>query len=213
MNPIRKFAAIGSVAAGVSAVIAIAIVPETVLASDWNWTDSKPAAGQAFGLAMAEPSAECKAAVQALRDWRVADRIEDRNERLARQENGFDPVADAAEDKQERATMTALWDAIRAACQPQVAAVTAGGPPSDACTAAKQALKDAVAAQIARERAERANGTEGTAADAAADKQEHAQLKAVWDAKHAACGSQFQGNKANFGGSFGRNFGGGHHSR
>jgi hypothetical protein len=208
MNPIRKFAAIGSVAAGVCAVIALALLPETALAHEWNWTDSKPGAGQALAVALAEPSAECKAAVQALHDWRVNDRIEDMNEKLARQQSGFDPATDVTEDQTERATVVALWDAIRAACQPQAGAVTAGAPPSDACVAAKQAFKDAVAAQIAREKAERANGTEGTAADAAADKQEHAQLKALWDKKHAACGSQFQGNKANFEGEFG----GWHHS-
>jgi hypothetical protein len=94
---------------------------------------------------------------------------------------------------QERATVKGLWEAIRAACAPQAAAVvTAVSPPSDACVAAKQAFKDAITAQEAREKAERANGTEGTAADAASDKQEAASLKALWDAKHAACGNGWQ---------------------
>lgn len=197
MKPIRKLAAIGSVAAGVCAVIALALGPETALAHD-----SKPAEGQALAVAVAPLSAECQAALKNLADWRVADRREDMDEKLAKQQPGFDPATDVKEDADEKATVMGFWDAIRTACKPQaVAAVSA--PPSDACAAARQALKDAITAQIALEKAERVNHTEGTTSDAAADRQEAAQLKALWDQKHAACGSPVQATKANFGARFG----------
>jgi hypothetical protein len=192
MNPIRKLAVIGSAGAGVCTAIALALAPASVLAHEWNFSDSKPAAGAEFVFTAPPATPQCQAAWQALADWRVADRREDMDEKLAKQQPGFDPATDVAEDSQERATVKALWDAIRAACAPQAAEVTAVSPPSDACVAAKQAFKDAIAAQVAREKAERANGTEGTAADAASDKQEGANLKALWDAKHAACGSGWQ---------------------
>jgi ABC-type transport system involved in cytochrome bd biosynthesis fused ATPase/permease subunit len=194
-NPIRTFAAIGSVAAGLGAVIAIALLPETALAHEWNGPDSKPASGQTLAQALAALSPECQTTVQALADWRVNDRREDMDEKLSQQSPTFD---DVNEDKQERATVMGLWDKIRAACAPQV--TTAGALPSDACVAAKQQFKDAVTAQFAREKAERANGTEGNAADATNDKQEAAHLKALWDAKHAACGWSFQKQSANFAG-------------
>jgi hypothetical protein len=194
-NPIRKVAAIGSVAAGLGAVIAIALLPETALAHEWNGPESKPASGQTLAQALAALPPGCQAAVQALADWRVADRSEDMDEKLSQQSPTFDEVK---EDQQERATVMGLWDNIRAACAPQ--ATSAGAPPSDACVAAKQRFKDAVTAQFAREKAERANGTEGNAADATNDKQEAAQLKALWDAKHAACGWSFQKQSATFAG-------------
>ena len=197
-KPIRKVAAIGSVAAGVGAVIALFLLPETALAHEWGSPDSKPDSGQALAAAIAAQSPECQAAIKALADWRVADRREDMDEKLAQQQPGFDPASDVVEDQQERATVKALWEKIRATCAPQ--AVTAGGPPSDACLAAKQQFKDAVAAQIAREKAERTSGFEGTANDAAADKQEAAQLKALWDAKHAACGWSLRKQSVNFAG-------------
>jgi hypothetical protein len=197
MKPIRKLAAIGSVAAGVCAVFALALGPETALAHDL-----KPAEGQALGLAVAPQSAECQAALKNLADWRVADRLEDMNEKLAKQEPGFAPATDVKEDADEKAKVMALWDAIRTACQPQAAAAVSA-PPSDACVAARQALKEAISAQIAIEKAERANRTEGRTSDAAADKPEAVQLKALWDQKHAACGSPVQATKANFGASFG----------
>jgi hypothetical protein len=190
-KPIRKVAAIGSVVAGLGAVIALALMPGTALAHEWNWPDSKPDSGQA----LAALSPECQTAVQALADWRVTDRREDMDEKLSLQQPGFD---DVTEDQQERVAVTGMWDKIRAACAPQV--TTAGAPPSDACVAAKQQFKDAVTAQFAREKAERANGTEGNAADATNDKQEAAHLKALWDAKHAACGWSFQKQSANFAG-------------
>jgi hypothetical protein len=190
MKSIRKFAAIGSVAAGVGAAIALALLPATALAHEWVWSDSKPAEGNAFGRVLAAPSAECQTALQKLADWRVADRREDMDEKLAKQAASYDPASDVKEDADEKATVKALWDGIRAACAPQTAAaVTAAPPASDACVAAKQAFKDAMAAQIAREKAEKANGTEGTPTDATLDKQEAAQLKALWDQKHAVCGS------------------------
>jgi hypothetical protein len=193
MNPIRKLAVIGSAGAGVCTVIALALAPASVLAHDRSFSDSKPAAGAEFVFTAPPATPECQAAWQALTDWRVADRREDMEEKLAKQQPGYDPAADVAEDAQERATVKGLWEAIRAACAPQAAAaVTAVSPPSDACVAAKQAFKDAITAQAAREKAERANGTEGTAADAASDKQEAASLKALWDAKHAACGNGWQ---------------------
>jgi hypothetical protein len=190
-NLIRKVAAIGSVAAGVGAAIALALVPGTALAHEWVWSDSKPAAGQTLAQLAAAQSPACQAAVKALADWREADRAEDAAEKLVRLQPGFDPASDVAEDLQERAALKALWDTIRTACAPQVA--TAGAPPaaqSDACVAAKQKFKDALAAQMALEKSEKASGFEGSTNDAAADKQEHAQLKALWDAKHAACGNQ-----------------------
>jgi hypothetical protein len=195
-KPIRKVAAIGSVVAGLGAVIALALMPGTALAHEWSWPDSKPDSGQALAAALAAQSPECQTAVQALADWRVNDRREDMDEKLSQQSPTFD---DVNEDQQERATVMGLWDKIRSACAPQVTAAGAP-PPSDACLAAKQQFKDAVAAQIAKEKAERASGYEGTANDAAADKQEHAQLKALWDAKHAACGWSFQKQSANFAG-------------
>ena len=199
MTWIRKFAAIGSVAAGVGAAIALALMPATALAHEWISSDSKAAEGQALGLAVAAPSAECQAAWKNLADWRVADRREDMEEKLAKQAPGYDPAPDVKEDADEKAAVKALWDQIRAACAPQTLAAVAA-PKSDACLAAKQAFKDAVTAQAAREKAEKANSTEGTPADATADKQEAAQLKALWDAKHASCGSAPHVEKADFAG-------------
>jgi hypothetical protein len=202
MRSIRKFAAFGSVAAGVGGAIALALLPATALAHEWVWSDSQ-AEGHAFGQVLAAPSAECQAALQKVADWRVADRREDMDEKLAKQAPGSDPATDVKEDADEKAAVKALWDAVRSACAPQTAAaVTAAPPASDACVAAKQAFKDAMTAQVAREKAEKTNGTEGTPADATADKQEAAQLKALWDQKHAACGSATAPHtqKANFAG-------------
>jgi hypothetical protein len=195
-KPIRKIAAIGSAVAGLGAAIALALMPGTALAHEWSWPDSKSDSSQALAAAIAAQSPACQASIQALADWRVNDRREDMDEKLSQQSSTFD---DVKEDQQERATVMGLWDSIRAACAPQ--ATSAGAPPpSDQCLAAKQQLKAAFVAQMAKEKDERARGFEGTPNDAAADKQEHAQLKALWDAKVAACGWSSPKQGASFAG-------------
>src|SRR5260370_18879118 len=103
-------------------------MPGTALAHEWSWPDSKPDSGQALAAVIAAQSPDCQAAIKALADWRVADRREDMDEKLAQQQPGWDPASDVTEDQQERATVKGLWDKIRAACAPQAA--TAVGEPA-----------------------------------------------------------------------------------
>jgi len=60
--------------------------------------------------------------------------------------------------------------------------------PSATCTAAKQALADWKAKDAVEDAAEKAAGTEGTAADVAKDRAELAEVKALINAVRAACG-------------------------
>ena len=86
-------------------------------------------------------------------------------------------------DSSEKSVLKALRTAVNTACagQPKT-------PPTAACLAAKQAVKDAQAADKATEdAAEKTSSTEKSAADQSEDKKEAAALKPVETAQHTAC--------------------------
>jgi hypothetical protein len=128
------------------------------------------------------PSAACTSARQALDAARAKDKDEDTAERAAATSDPNFKTTDAAEDKAELAALKPLVDAVRTACGFTRPA------PSAQCTAAIQAAKAAFAKDQAEDAAEKAAGTEGTAADEAEDKAEWAQLGTLWGSIRTACG-------------------------
>jgi hypothetical protein len=201
MNSIRKRLVVVPAAAGLVAMLALVLAPVTVLAHSGFRPDFDPRTGlvSAVETDEAPPSQACIDAVNELRTWRVNDHAEDISEKLAQAQPEFDPATEVAEDQTESAALKSLRDKVHAACDPQEAAevkvTVAPAPPSDACVTAKANLKAAVATQIATEKAERANKTEGTATDKTNDKAEFASLKALWTQAAAACGfASFHGD-------------------
>ncbi|HEV2033872.1 MAG TPA: hypothetical protein VGU71_06695 [Candidatus Dormibacteraeota bacterium] len=162
MNSIRKLVAMGSGAAALLAVTAFVLAPVTVLAEGSHRSHPKTESAQRFTANVetaVAPTATCTTARQALKNAVAAGKAEDVAERNAVKDGSLKADADKAEDLKEKADMKALRDKARTACagQPKVA-------PTAACSAAKKALKDAVAR-----------------------KDSAAALKALKDAKHAAC--------------------------
>jgi len=128
------------------------------------------------------PSASCTAAKQALADWKTQDAAEDAAEKAA---GTGGTAADVAEDKAELAQVKPLIEAVRAACG------FTRPTPSAACVSAMNALKAWFVADRAEDAAEKAAGTDGTAADEAEDRAERAQVVALWQAVKTACGFTF----------------------
>jgi hypothetical protein len=80
MISIRRFAAIGSAAAGLCAVVAFSLAPAAVLAEGSHKTHPKVAAAQTVregAPTAATPSAACTAARQAIATAMADDRAED----------------------------------------------------------------------------------------------------------------------------------------
>lgn len=130
----------------------------------------------------AAPTAACTSARQALDTARAKDKAEDAAERAAATSDPNFRSTDPAEDKAEIAALKPLLDAVRTAC-----GLTRPAP-SAQCTAALQAAKSAFAKDQTEDAAEKAAGTEGSAADEAEDKAERAQLGTLWDSIRTACG-------------------------
>jgi hypothetical protein len=186
MKSIRNWSA-GSAALG--AVMALALAPAPVMADESHSSLPRTAPKLTFMAIAMEPSAACLAARQALVTAWTNDRDEDTAERQAAKLAGADPTVDVKEDKSERAALLALWDTARTTCAAQPEAAPKPRTPStSACLAAKQALKNALAASWKAEAAEKTSGTENTAADLSEDKAELAALKPLWTAVGTACG-------------------------
>jgi hypothetical protein len=154
MNSFRKLIAIGPGAAALLAVAAFALAPVTVLAEGSHRSNPKTESAQ-----LAPPTAACTAARAKLAKARADDRVADAAEKLALKNGTLTLDAKKARDAQEKAAMKVLRDAVRAVCVGQ-----AKTPPTAACVAAKQALKEARKAH-----------------------KDATTLKSLKDAKHAAC--------------------------
>jgi|ERR1700736_2325601 len=105
------------------------------------------------------------------------------SEKLAAGQPGADQTKDVSEDKTEKAAREALWDTARTACAESKAAEATeppATPPSSACVAAKQALKNAFVAEKAHELSEKGSTTEHSAADRQEDQAEFAAIKSLW---------------------------------
>jgi len=162
MYSIRKVMSLGTGAAALCVAMAFALAPVTVLAEGSHRSHPKTESAQNFSANVSTavaPTAACTDARAKLVQARADDRVADAAEKLALANGSLTREAKKALDVQEKAAMKVLRDAVRAACAGQPKA-----PLSSACLAAKQALKDAWKV-----------GKDATT------------LKALKDAKHAAC--------------------------
>jgi hypothetical protein len=162
MNSIRKLIAMGPGAAALLAVAAFALAPVTALAEGSHRSHPKTQSAQSFTASVntaTAPTQACTDARAKLAKARADDRVADAAEKLALKDGSLTPAAKKAQDVAEKAAMKTLSNAVRAACVGQ-----AKTPPTAACLAAKQALKDGVAR-----------------------KDSAAALKALKDKKKAAC--------------------------
>ena len=144
MFVIRKFVGYTGAAAGIGALVALALSSQTGLAAAPIDRSPQPA-GFDF-----TPSAACTAAVDAIKAWFANDAAEDNSERQAVR---ADPTAAEApgEDAAEVAVVQGLFANARAACVPAVTStstITTFTKPtlSPQCTSAIAALKAAWAA-------------------------------------------------------------------
>jgi hypothetical protein len=139
MISIRKFVGYAGAAAGISAAIALAMASQAVVAA----APSNRVIDQAVTM-QAAPSAECTAALQAIKTAAADDRSEDLSEWAVAKTNP-DTARDTSEDADELAAFKALFSTARTACAPAVAAApqVTKFTPSAQCTADLQALKAA----------------------------------------------------------------------
>ena len=142
MLRIRKFVVGATVAAGLAA-LAMLLATQTAIASTASIEPAVVGSAITSHGAVAA-SADCTAAIKALKAAVVADRTEDAAERAVAKTEGSEG-ADQVEDAAEIANFRSLWNNIRSACAPAAPVVTrpATTQPSAACTAAVQALKAA----------------------------------------------------------------------
>ncbi|TMC86277.1 MAG: hypothetical protein E6J06_01225 [Chloroflexi bacterium] len=139
MTSIRKFVGYTGAAAGITAAIAIAMASQAVVAAaPTSRASDQPARMQAA------PSAECSAAIQAIKTAAINDSAEDASERALAKTNPGDGT-DVDDDAAELANFKSLFSAARTACAPaaETAPKLTTFTPSAACTAALQALKAA----------------------------------------------------------------------
>ena len=139
MISIRKFVGYAGAAAGISAAIAIAMASQAVVAA----APSSRVNYQAVTTQEA-PSAECTAAIQAIKSAAADDRSEDLSERTVAKTNP-DAALDVSEDGDELAGFKALFSTARTACAPPAATApqVTKFTPSAQCTADLQALRAA----------------------------------------------------------------------
>ena len=191
MTLIERLFVRGAVAAGtVGAAALLALAPQAsaagTVANDDHSTTSTSTTVRAAEPA---PSAACIAARNAFVAALKADVAEDQSERnLAR--SGAD-TNDPSEDTTERANFSSLRSAMVKACEaqePNEQPKPTTSTPSAACTAAKTAVQQFFTQLRATEKAEWANGTEGSAADQTEDKASFAQAKTLFQAMATACG-------------------------
>jgi hypothetical protein len=148
MLSIRKFVGCAKVAAGIGAVLVLAVSPETAAARSMDGVvDTAPSSSTTTNVSQITLSPGCLAALQTLKTAMVNDRQEDADERA-----NPDPAGDAAEDAAEAAQMKALFASVRAACADEIAAIkqkiaaARTASHSAACAAAIEAWKSAVRA-------------------------------------------------------------------
>ena len=178
---IRKFVGYGATTLALGAIAALALVQSGEAAAPAATVSGQAPVSQIVVLA-ATPSAQCTAALNAIRAAWTQDAAEDASERAAAK-TGSDAATDPAEDQAEHAAMDSLRSAARAACLP---------PATPQCTAALQAVQAARAQDQTEDASERAIAkTEATeAADVSEDTSERAALKPLFSAVAAACGPQ-----------------------
>jgi len=128
---------------------------------------------------------QCAAALQAVRAAATQDQTEDASER-AIAKTAASEAADVNEDTAERAALKPLFAAVRTACGPLRLPLSRAGAPTSQCLAAQQALKAAIARDVAENAGE--SGTEGTAADMTEDRAEMAQVFSLMKNVGTACG-------------------------
>jgi hypothetical protein len=176
---IRKLSAIGAGVAALCAVTAFALAPVSALAEGSHPTQPEAASTNSFTPSTATtPSAACVAA----RDAITAALAKDRSEDVAEKAAPTIPASDLTSDATEKSETKALRTQVHTACagQPKT-------PPTAACLAAKQAVKDAQTAEKGEDTAEKSSSTEKSAADQSEDKKEAVALKPIKDAQHTAC--------------------------
>ena len=150
MISIRKFVGCVKVAAGITVAVMVALATQTAAAHEsTGWLADSPAVAHETHTTVAV-SAECTAAIQAIKTAFANDRSEDAAER-AQAALEPDSAADQAEDAAELAGFKALFQAAHTACAASLAAIVAKHAVkptavSSQCTAAMQALKAAVRA-------------------------------------------------------------------
>jgi hypothetical protein len=143
MIAIRKFVGYAKVAAGIGAMLVLAVSPETAAARSMDGAPSAPAtAASTTFVSHLNLSPACTAALDAIKTAFVNDRQEDAEERL-----NPDATDDPAEDAAEVAHFKALFADAHAACAADIAAIhkpTTSArtfTPSAACTAALRTFK------------------------------------------------------------------------
>ncbi len=175
----RKLSRIGAGAAGLCVVAAFAAAPVSPLAEGSHRSQPRVVSTESFTPSAATaPSAACVAARNAVTAALAKDRSEDVAEKAA----PTIPASDLTSDATEKSVMKALRTQVHTACagQPKT-------PPTAACLAAKQAVKDAQTAEKGEDTAEKSSSIEKSVADQAEDKKEAATLKPITDAQHTAC--------------------------
>jgi len=178
---IRKFVGYGATTLALGAIGALALVQSGEAAGPAANVPGQAPVSQIQVLA-ATPSAQCTAALNAIKAAWTQDTGEDASERAAAKTSS-DAATDPAEDQAEHAAMNSLRAAARAACLP---------PATPQCTAALQAVQAARTQDQTEDASERAIAkTAATeAADLNEDTSERAPLKPLFDAVAAACGPQ-----------------------
>jgi hypothetical protein len=124
-------------------------------------------------------SSACSTAKTNLAAAMAQDKTEDATERANATSSAA--AAELAEDNAEIAARKPLFDAVRTTCGWTMPTL------SDACRAALQNVKTAIAAESGEDVAERSAGTEGTAADVTEDQLEKARLAPLWTAVRTNC--------------------------
>jgi len=178
---IRKFVGYGATTLGLAAIAALALVQSGEAAAPAaNVPDQAPVAQ--IEVLPATPSAQCTAALNAIKAAWTQDAAEDAAEPEAAK-TGSDVATDPAEDQAEHAAMNSLRVAARAACLP---------PATPQCTAALQAVDAARTQDQTEDASERAiaKTAASEAADLNEDTSERAALKPLFAAVAAACGPQ-----------------------
>jgi hypothetical protein len=197
---IRRLVGGGIAALALGCFIALAVAPQVAATASSHKIQSKLAAGidehegsllsvkssiKSVALkpkAAVTPSAACTSARQALDAARAKDKGEDTAERASATTDPNFMTTDPAEDRTEMAALKPLFTAVGSACGFTKPA------PSTQCTAALSAMKAVVAKDQAEDAAERAAGTDDSAADMTEDQAERAALGTLWTSVRTACG-------------------------
>jgi hypothetical protein len=141
---IRKLITMGSGAAALCVVAAFVVAPATALAEGSHRSHATTESTQALTATVdtvTAPTQACTDARVKLATAAADDRVADAAEKAALKNGSLTKDAKKKLDVAERAAMKTLRDAARAACAGQ-----GKTPPTAACLAAKQALKDALKA-------------------------------------------------------------------